>query len=83
MIRTALRPGSLVTAVFPFTDLFAAKRRPALVLLAAGGKFPLTVREDLDYTDRADVAAEVRAAEDRFPEAGRGTSPGDGQLSNR
>lgn len=32
----ALRPGSLVTVSFPFTDLSAIKRRPALVLIAHG-----------------------------------------------
>ena len=32
----ALRPGSLVTVSFPFTDLSAVKRRPALVLIVHG-----------------------------------------------
>lgn len=32
----ALRPGSLVTVSFPFTDLSAIKRRPALVLVVHG-----------------------------------------------
>ena len=32
----SLRPGSLVTVAFPFTDLSAVKRRPALVLVTAG-----------------------------------------------
>jgi len=32
----ALRPGSLVTVSFPFTDLSAIKRRPALVLIVQG-----------------------------------------------
>lgn len=32
----ALRPGSLVTVSFPFTDLSAIKRRPALVLIVHG-----------------------------------------------
>ena len=31
-----LRPGSLVTVSFPFTDLSAIKRRPALVLIVHG-----------------------------------------------
>ena len=32
----ALRPGSLVTVSFPFTDLSAVKRRPVLVLIVHG-----------------------------------------------
>ena len=32
----ALRPGSLVTVSFPFKDLSAIKRRPALVLIVHG-----------------------------------------------
>jgi len=32
----ALRPGSLITISFPFTDLSATKRRPALVLIVHG-----------------------------------------------
>jgi len=32
----ALRPGSLVTVSFPFTDLSTIKRRPALVLIVHG-----------------------------------------------
>ena len=32
----ALRPGSLVTVSFPFTDLSTVKRRPALVLIVHG-----------------------------------------------
>jgi len=32
----ALRPGSLVTVSFPFTDLSAVKRRPALLLIVHG-----------------------------------------------
>ena len=32
----ALRPGSLITVSFPFTDLSAVKRRPALVLIVHG-----------------------------------------------
>ena len=32
----ALRPGSLITVSFPFTDLSAIKRRPALVLVVHG-----------------------------------------------
>jgi mRNA interferase MazF len=32
----ALRPGALVTVSFPFTDLTAVKRRPALVLISHG-----------------------------------------------
>jgi len=31
-----LQPGSLVTISFPFTDLTAVKRRPALVLIVQG-----------------------------------------------
>jgi mRNA interferase MazF len=31
-----LGPGSLITVLFPFTDLCAVKRRPALVLLVHG-----------------------------------------------
>lgn len=32
----ALRPGSLVTVSFPFTDMSAVKRRPALILIVHG-----------------------------------------------
>lgn len=32
----ALRPGSLITVSFPFTDLSAIKRRPALLLIVHG-----------------------------------------------
>lgn len=32
----AVRPGSVVTVTFPFTDLPASKHRPALVLIAHG-----------------------------------------------
>lgn len=32
----ALRAGSLITVPFPFTDLSAVKRRPALVLIVHG-----------------------------------------------
>ena len=36
-----LRPGTLVTIAFPFTDLSPVKRRPALVLISAGADFVL------------------------------------------
>lgn len=36
-----LRPGTLVTIAFPFTDLSAVKRRPALVLISAGADIVL------------------------------------------
>ncbi|TLZ86172.1 MAG: type II toxin-antitoxin system PemK/MazF family toxin [Methanobacteriota archaeon] len=35
-MRLALEPGSLVTISFPFTDLTAVKRRPALILIVQG-----------------------------------------------
>ncbi len=36
-----LRPGTLVTVAFPFADLSAVRRRPALVLISAGEDFVL------------------------------------------
>ncbi len=65
-----LRPGALVTVAFPFTDLSAVKRRPALVLISGGDDYILCgVTSRLSRRMDAVPLVQDDLAEGRLPKA--------------